>query len=154
MIKRSVHPAVAPRYKRGNNKLVPLTRCHLLSALKCQVMSLWWNIFPLDVCLTKQVQCLALFYFNKRKQLLIWDCVKQIFTSRDYKRPLIISEYPDLLTVPTAAYKDKGYAKFFIILFHFRSNYVRVFHHLQGCICYNRKCRTLIRLFLSSRHQC
>lgn len=75
MIKRNLYPAVAPRYKRGNNKLVPLTRCHLLSALKCQVMSLWWNIFSLDVCLTKQVQCLALFYFNKRKQLLIWKAV-------------------------------------------------------------------------------
>ena len=61
--------------------------------------------------------------------------------------PLIVSEYPDLLAVPTVAYKDKGSAKFFIILFHFRSNYVRVFHHLHGCICYNRKCHTLIRSF-------
>lgn len=46
--------------------------------------------------------------------------------------PLIFPKYPDLRAVPTVVCKDKGYAKFFIILFNFRCNYVRVFHHLHG----------------------
>lgn len=48
---------------------------------------------------------------------------------------------------PNVMCKDKDRVKFFIILFNFLCNYVRLFHHLHECICYNVSCCTLIRIF-------
>lgn len=44
-------------------------------------------------------------------------------------------------------HKDKDCVKFFIILFNFLSNYMRLFHHLHECMCCNVSCCTLIRIF-------
>lgn len=47
-------------------------------------------------------------------------------------------------------HKDKDCVKFFIILFNFLSNYMRLFHHLHECMYCNVSCCTLIRIFFCS----
>lgn len=68
-----------------------------------------------------------------------------VLTARECKMPSVAP-----FSLPSSSFhspitqKDKIHVKFFIILFHFWSNYVRVLHHFHDCMCSIFCCLTLI----------